>query len=138
MDALPRIGWWRTCEGGPSPGQKYCYSRACGSTSLPPGVWHCVANSYDGTDIFATVNGTVDTSKLAPSYNPFKLPNPPKFPGRGIFKPPVGGGANFSMGANFIHIGGGKGKGMLENKFTGLVGAFSVYDVALQADKRVQ
>ena len=40
--------------------------------------------------------------------------------------------ANFSMGANFVHPGGGKGTGILSNKFVGLVGAFSVYDTALQ------
>ena len=119
-------------EGGPSPGQKYCESRACGSTSLGAGVWHCIANSYDGKDVLAIVNGTVDTSKLVPSNNPFALPNPPKYPNGGIFRPPAGGGANFSMGAKFIHHGGGKGAGVLGNKFTGIVGAFSVYDVALQ------
>lgn len=77
------------------------------------------------------VNGTLDDG-AHDSNNPFKLPNQPKFPNRGIFTPPTGGGANFSMGANFIHNGGGKGPGVLGNKFTGLVSMFSVYDVALQ------
>ena len=78
-------------EGGPSPGQRYCESRACGSTPLASGVWHCVANTYDGKYVRAIVNGTVDDT-AHDSNNPFKLPNPPKFPNGGIFSPPPGAG----------------------------------------------
>ena len=35
-------------EGGASPGQRYCESRACGATALQPHAWHCLANTYDG------------------------------------------------------------------------------------------
>ena len=122
-----------SAEGGPSPGQQYCESRACGTTELQPNVWHCLANSYDGKEILAYVNGTVDTASATDPNNPFMYPNPPKFPNGGIFTPPKGGGANFSMGANFIHNGGGIGPGRLGNKFVGLLGAYSVYNDALSA-----
>ena len=88
------------------------------------------------------MNGSLDSesnSSAADPNNPFKLPNtvPDKdghvFPRGGIFTPPRGGGANFSLGANFIHPGGGKGTGMLGNKFVGLLAAFAVYDKALTA-----
>ena len=91
-----------SAEGGPSPGQQYCRSRACGATTLEPGVWHCLANSYDGAAIRAYVNGTLDTNatSVGPNPqagsdpdNPFLYPNPPRFPNGGIFTPPTGGGA---------------------------------------------
>ena len=49
-----------SAEGGPSPGEQYCRSRACGATTLAPGAWHCLANVYDGAAIRAFVNGTLD------------------------------------------------------------------------------
>ena len=65
--------------------------------------WHCVANIYDGKAVRAYVNGSLDsnvsvsagtsTSTSTDPNNPFPLPNPPKFPNGGIFKPPAGGGA---------------------------------------------
>ena len=121
-----------SAEGGPSPGQRYCESRACGATALRPGVWHCLANTYDGRSIKAYVNGTLDTKQSHDPNNPFLYPNAPKFPNGGIFRPPAGAGANFSMGANFIHDGGGIGSGHLGNEFVGLVGAFAVYNQSLE------
>ena len=120
-----------SAEGGPSPGQRYCESRACGATELQPGAWHCLANTYDGKSIKAYVNGTLD-AKQGDSNNPFLYPNTPKFPKGGIFTPPAGVGANFSMGANFIHDGGGIGSGHLGNEFVGLVGGFAVYNQSLE------
>ena len=110
--------------------------------ALEPGVWHCLANSYDGAAIRAYVNGTLDpnATSVGPNPqagsdpdNPFLYPNPPRFPNGGIFTPPTGGGANFSMGANFIHDGGGIGPGLMGNKFVGLVGAFAVYNESMSA-----
>ena len=120
-----------SAEGGPSPGQKYCESRACGATALPPNVWHCLAHTYDGTDVRAYVNGTVDSASSTDPNNPFLYPNPPQFPNGGIFVPPADGGADFSMGANFIHKGGGVGPGLLGNTFIGLLGSFAVYNDSL-------
>ena len=79
-----------SAEGGPSPGQRYCESRACGATVLAPGVWHCIANTYDGVAIKAFVNGTLDSHGASDSNNPFRYPNPPKFPNGGIYRPPPG------------------------------------------------
>jgi hypothetical protein len=111
---------------------RYCESRACGATSLRPHAWHCLANIYDGHAVRAYVNGTLDAaSNGSDPNNPFKLPNPPKFPNGGIYRPPPGAGANFSIGANFIHPGGGKGAEVLSNKFVGLLGGFAVWDSAL-------
>ena len=121
-----------SAEGGPSPGQRYCESRACGATALHPGAWHCLANTYDGRSIKAYVNGTLDTKQSHDPNNPFPYPSPPKFPYGGIFRPPAGAGANFSMGANFIHDGGGTGSGHLGNEFVGLIGAFAVYNQSLE------
>jgi hypothetical protein len=45
------------------------------------------------------VNGSVDSNSSHDPNNPFQLPDPPKFPNGGIFTPPQGGGANFSLGA---------------------------------------
>ena len=118
-------------EGAPSPGQKYCESRACGETALQPHAWHCLGNVYDGHAVRAYVNGTLDTNSSIDPNNPFSLPDPPRFPNGGIFKPPAGGGANFSIGANFVHPGGGKGAAILSNKFVGLLGGFAVWDRAL-------
>jgi hypothetical protein len=123
-----------SAEGGPSPGQRYCESRACGVTELQPGAWHCVANTYDGQSIKAYVNGTLDAKQGDPN-NPFLYPNPPKFPNGGIFTPHAGTGANFSMGANLIHDGGGIGAGHLGNEFVGLIGAFAVYNQSLESSE---
>ena len=60
-----------SAEGGPSPGQRYCESRACGATALHPGAWHCLANTYDGRSIKAYVNGTLDTKQSHDPNNPF-------------------------------------------------------------------
>jgi len=116
-----------SAEGGPSPGQKYCQSRACGASTLQPGVWHCIANTYDGARIRAYVNGSLDGGP----ENPFLYPDPPKYPTGGIFAPPEGEGADFGLGANFIHPGGGSGPGRLDNMFSGYMRGFAVHDVAL-------
>lgn len=121
-----------SAEGGPSPGQRFCRSRACGTTVLLPGRWHCVANTYDGRSIKAYVNGTLDTLSDHDHNNPFLYPDPPKFPNGGIFTPSAGTGANFSLGANLIHKGGGVGPGHLGNKFVGLMGAIAVYNQSLE------
>lgn len=125
-----------SAEGGPSPGQKYCRSRACGATVLATGVWHCIANSYDGAEIRAFVNGTLDATRSGSSdnNNPFRYPDPPRFPNGGIYRPPAGEpGADFALGANFIHPGGGNGNAELGNSFHGRIHAFSVHAEALDS-----
>ena len=87
------------------PGEQYCRSRACGSTSLQSEQWHCVANVYNGTHIVALVNGTVDATQSTDHDNPFAYPDPPTFPTGGIYTPPAGSGADLALGANIIHIG---------------------------------
>ena len=121
-------------EGGPSPNQTYCESRACGATSLPVNEWHCIANVYDGEHIYAYVNGTLDSQHSSAGVdqnNPFAYPNPPSFPTGGSYTPPQGKGANFALGANFIHNGGGTGTGVLSNSFVGRIGGFVVAKEAL-------
>jgi hypothetical protein len=121
-------------EGGPSPGQKYCKSRACGGTSLPLGDWHCIANVYNGTAIVALLNGTLDTIST-PANNPFKYPNPPSFPTGGIYTPPAGLGANLALGANFVHPGGGTGPKVMSNKFSGRIGGFAIANRAMAGEE---
>ena len=100
-----------SAEGGPSPGQRYCRSRACGATALPLRAWHCIANVYNGSDIMAFLNGTLDAagsggggsggggggSSSGASDNPFAYPDAPAFPNGGIFTPPAGSGANLAL-----------------------------------------
>lgn len=45
------------------------------ASTLSDGVWHCVANVYNGTHIQAFVNGTLDTT-AADTRNPLKYPDP--------------------------------------------------------------
>lgn len=56
---------------------------------------------YDGKEIRAYVNGTLDATHGpgADADNPFAYPNPPSFPNGGIFS---GGHADFAMGANIV------------------------------------
>lgn len=123
-----------SAEGGPSPGQRFCRSRACGATVLATGVWHCIANTYDGVVIKAFVNGTLDSKGTSDANNPFRYPDPPEFPNGGIYRPPPGhAGADFALGANFIHPHGGNGEGVLGNIFHGRIHAFSVHAEALDA-----
>ena len=103
-----------SAEGGPSPGQRFCRSRACGATALPLRAWHCIANVYNGSDIMAFLNGTLDaagsdgggsgggggsgsSSSSGASDNPFAYPDAPAFPNGGIFTPPAGSGANLAL-----------------------------------------
>eukprot|EP00040_Diaphanoeca_grandis_P039957 m.260737 g.260737 ORF g.260737 m.260737 type:complete len:300 (+) comp40529_c0_seq1:93-992(+) len=123
-----------SAEGGPSPNQQYCESRACGITTLSSDTWHCVSNTYDAQQISAYVNGTLDSNRTSPTpdpNNPFLYPNPPKFPNGGIFTPPKGQGAAFTVGSNVVHVGGGSGPGHIANKYKGLIGGLVVYDTAL-------
>ena len=98
------------------------------------GVWHCIANVYDGERIYAYVNGTLDSKQRSSGVdpdNPFAYPNPPSFPVGGIYTPPQGKGADFALGANYIHEGGGTGGGELSNSFVGRIGGFVVAKDAL-------
>jgi hypothetical protein len=152
-----------SAEGGPSPGQQYCRSRACGATTLQPNAWHCIANVYNGSAILAYVNGTLDVGSNisgagasaaaagdggssvrrgrgggdGTNYpnNPFLYPNPPAFPNGGIYTPPYGTGAPLALGANFIHPGGGTGNATMGNHFEGRVGGFAVANEALSAEE---
>ena len=121
-------------EGGPSPSQRYCRSRACGSTQLAPGRWHCIAGVYDAVHIRAYVNGTLDAPHGGDGDNPFAYPHPPRFPTGGIYRPPAGQGSPLALGANMIHPGGGEGPGVLGNHFVGWIRDFAVYDQALRGE----
>ena len=121
-----------SAEGGPSPGQPYCESAACGASNLSVGVWHCLANVYNGTHILAYVNGSLDSTDN-PSQsdrNPFAYPNPPRFPNGGIYKPPPGQGANLTLGANMVKHTDWPVK-HLSDTFIGLIGGFAVQASAM-------
>ena len=127
-----------SAEGGPSPGQRYCESAACGATALAPHAWHCIASTYDGVAVRAWVNGTLDNRSgpqgLDPR-NPFLYPNPPTFPNGGIFEPPHGGGADFALGYNLIHSGGGVGPAEIGNAFVGVIGGIAIHNVSLGGEE---
>ena len=50
--------------GGPTPGQKFCTTRAWGATDLSARNWHCLTMTYDTHVISAYVNGTLDSWQL--------------------------------------------------------------------------
>ena len=122
---------------------KYCRSAACGSSTNADDRWSCVANIYDGTSIAAFVNGSLDVVSGADKagkpavHNPFRYPDPPRYPQGGIFHPPPGQGADFDVGAHITCPTGGTacGTGSLENFFRGRIGGVAVYGVALSADE---
>lgn len=121
-------------HGAPEDGRQYCGSAACGNTPLPSGEWACVANVYDGESIHAYLNGSLDTGAPPDKRNPLKYPDPANgFPVGGIYVPPAGQGADFAVGHNIIHDGGGVGPGVAGNKYTGSVGGVAVYNRALTA-----
>mmetsp|Transcript_22266 Transcript_22266/g.58160 ORF Transcript_22266/g.58160 Transcript_22266/m.58160 type:complete len:302 (-) Transcript_22266:653-1558(-) len=120
--------------GGPEAGRQYCNSAACGTTDLGDGKWHCIANVYNSTDILAYVDGELDNhGDSGDRHNPFKYPDPPKFPIGGIFTPPPGGGADFAVGSHLIHPGGGVGPSTLGQVFHGELAGLAVFDTALSA-----
>jgi len=78
------------------------------------------------------VNGTLDDAGVpSDADNPFAYPNPPAFPRGGIYAPPAGQGADFALGANWVHPGGGTGSRTLANFFSGRMGMFAVHSRAL-------
>jgi hypothetical protein len=82
------------------------------------------------------VNGTLDDAGVpSDADNPFAYPNPPaaRLPARrhGIYAPPAGQGADFALGANWVHPGGGTGSRTLANFFSGRMGMFAVHSRAL-------
>ena len=111
--------------GGPTPGQRYCETRACDPRPLPAGAWHCLAMAYNGTHIIASVNGTA-------------LPNgdaqPFFYPG-GLFSPEAAGreGAEFAVGANVINVSVGSPP-VWSNTFRGDIGGLAVYAEGLPVD----
>ena len=99
--------------GGPTAGNKYCIDAAIGATKVAYDAWHCVAFTYDGTEIKAYLEGKLEPR---PGRKPYAYPN-------GIFD---GGdkGADFTVGA--VHRSGEMG-----NWFTGTLGGLAVYNRAL-------
>jgi hypothetical protein len=108
--------------GGPTPGQRYCVTRACDPEALPVGAWHCLANVYDGANITAYLNGTLHSNGDA---NPFAYPG-------GIYSPEAAGraGAEFGVGANYVNKTAGAPP-VLSNQFLGLLGGLAVFSQPL-------
>ena len=113
--------------GGPTPGDKFCSTAACDPRHLASSPsWHCLANTYDGKDIRAFVNGTFVVNA---ARNPFPLAggifDPTKLPGRI--------GAEFGVGANRVNST-DNAPYHWSNTFTGLLGGIAVWDTALSQD----
>jgi hypothetical protein len=109
--------------GGPTPGDLFCSTAACDPRHLSSSSWHCLANTYDGQNIRAFVNGTfVDNA----ARNPFALQG-------GIFDPtglPGRIGAEFGVGANRVNST-ANAPFHWSNTFTGLLSGVAVWDSAL-------
>ena len=116
--------------GGPTPGNKYCTTAACDSRKLESDSWHCIANTYDGNEIRAYVNGTFITNSYR---NPFLLNG-------GIFDPESSGagriGAEFGVGANRVNSTDiGENGFRWANTYEGLLGGIAVWNTSFsQAD----
>jgi hypothetical protein len=110
--------------GGPTPGSRYCETRACDPRPLPASAWHCLAMTYNGTHIGAFVNGTAVPNGDA---QPFAYAG-------GLFSPEAAGrpGAEFAVGANVINVTAG-GPPQWSNTFTGDVGGLAVFARGLPA-----
>jgi hypothetical protein len=111
--------------GGPTPGSPYCETAACDPRVLVPGAWQCIANTYDGVNIKAYLNGTLVANG---ARNPFPLTG-------GIYDAErVGGfGAEFGVGLNRVNASadGRTGGFHWENRFEGLLGGIAVYNESL-------
>lgn len=112
--------------GGPTPGNRYCITRACDPGTLPPNAWHCLAGVYDGQNIWAYVNGT-----FHPNNNATVHDNPFTYPG-GIFSPEAHGaaGAEFGVGANTVNKTVG-GPVVWSNHYVGQLGGLAVWNSSL-------
>eukprot|EP00045_Choanoeca_perplexa_P003572 m.31992 g.31992 ORF g.31992 m.31992 type:complete len:292 (+) comp12116_c0_seq1:1412-2287(+) len=107
--------------GGPTPGQKYCTTRACGGHPTPFATWLCVGMSYDGEYARAYLNGSLD---LNGKDNPYYYP-------KGLYTPPTASqGADFDVGANLVNETAG-GPALTRNLFAGYLGGLAVYGTAL-------
>jgi len=108
--------------GGPTPGQKYCITRACDPRTLLSNDWQCLANVYNGTHIMAYVNGTFIANGDA---------NPYYYPG-GIYSPEANDavGAEFAVGANMVNKTVGSPP-VYSNRFKGKIGGVVVFDTPL-------
>jgi len=109
--------------GGPTPGQRYCETRACDPRPLLPAAdWHCLAMAYNGTHITASVNGSEVRNGAA---QPFAYPG-------GLFSPEAAGrpGAEFAVGANVINVSVGSPP-LWSNQFVGDVGGLAVFAAGL-------
>ena len=120
--------------GGPTPPGKFCTTAACDPRKLESNSWHCIANTYDGNEIRAYVNGTFINNSFR---NPFHLEG-------GIFDPKStnasgnGGriGAEFGVGANRVNSTDiGQNGYRWANTYEGLLGGIAVWNTSLsQAD----
>jgi hypothetical protein len=104
--------------GGPTPGDRFCETRACDPRPLPRQDWQCLAMAYDGAAIYAFLNGTLLKNG---NDNPFAYPG-------GLFSPEAAGrvGAEFAVGANLINTTVG-GLPHWSNLFEGDVGGLAVF-----------
>ncbi len=113
--------------GGPTPGDMFCSTAACDPRHLASSpAWHCLANTYDGANIRAFVNGTFVVNA---ARNPFPLTG-------GIFDPsglPGRIGAEFGVGANRVNST-ANAPYHWSNTFTGLLGGVAVWNTALSQD----
>ena len=110
--------------GGPTPGSPFCETAACDPRELPPGVWHCLTNTYDDADITVYVNGSAIANG---PRNPFPLTG-------GIFDPEASGrfGAEFGVGSNRVNAT-SDCVPHWDNIFTGYIGGIAIYNDSLTA-----
>lgn len=100
-------------SGGPSTGYEYCVDGAFGSTKVPRGQWSVVAMSFDGQQVYAWYNGSLD---VRPGLNPYPFSYPLRDGGDG--------GSDFTVGAV-------DRDGKMGNFFNGYIAGLAVYSRSL-------
>jgi hypothetical protein len=115
--------------GGPTPGNRFCITRACDPEPLPAAAWHCIANTYNGTHIVAYLNATLHPNG---GDNPYALAG-------GIYSPEAAGapGAEFGVGANVVNKTAGAPP-VTSNQYKGRVGGLAVFASALSQQEVAQ
>jgi len=129
-DLSHKIDFEVSGEGGPTPGHAWCVTRAIGTRDVPVDVWNCLALTYDGRQIRAYNNGTLERRGNGTGGDSF-YSNPFNYTG-GIFDadaaPPPHNrqGANFTVGSNVCDE---------PAYFEGLIGGLAVYNRGLTAEE---
>ena len=111
--------------GGPTPGHRWCVTRAIGTRPVAAEVWNCLALTYDGAQIRAYNNGTLERRGNGTGGDDF-YSNPFNYT-KGVFRVPPGEeGMPFTVGGKISDE---------DAFFEGDIGGVALYNRALGDDE---